>query len=343
MKVEDILECSLPKWYPNFEKVTFPTVNIPIPPDVLEYLRENGSLVLPTECNKESYNGTEDDYDDFGDIDWDQVKDEGKESDQKSFPDFSQTVQNHMNSFGGDVFVKLNWSCPKDATWVAFNNNLKCSTLSQLYLLLKSSDFVAHDLTQPFIDCEDWHEGSEGTEEVAYHLVLRQWVDVNPGTELRVWVSDDEVVCISQRDTSNFYPHMLREEHNIKRDVLTFFSEHIRSKFPLSRFVMDVVRPSKDTVILMDFNPWGQTTDSLLFSWEELDALIQTPPDTVTFRYIKESGGVMPHPYRHYSLPKDVIDLTRGEDPDKLIDFLRLKVRTEAGEDEEDSDSDQES
>ena len=109
MKVEDILECSLPKWYPSFEKVTFPTVNIPIPPDVLEYLRENGSLVLPTECNKESYNGTEDDYDDFGDIDWDQVKDEGKESDQKSFPEFSQSVQKHMNSFGGDVFVKLNW------------------------------------------------------------------------------------------------------------------------------------------------------------------------------------------------------------------------------------------
>ena len=104
---------------------------------------------------------------------------------------------------------------------------------------------------------------------------------------------------------------------------------------------MDVVRPSKDTVVLVDFNPWGQTTDSLLFSWEELDLMLQTPPDCVDFRYIKESGGVMPHPYRHYSLPKDVIDLTSGEDPDKLIDFLRLKVRTEAGEDEDSEDSDQ--
>ena len=112
---------------------------------------------------------------------------------------------------------------------------------------------------------------------------------------------DDEVVCISQRDTSNFYPHMLREESNIKRDVLTFFSEHIRSKFPLSRFVMDVVRPSKDYVILVDFNPWGQTTDSLLFSWQELDLMLQTPHDSVDFRYIKESSGVMPHPYRHYT------------------------------------------
>ena len=339
MKVEEVLECSLPKWYPKFEKVTFPTVNIPIPTDVLEYLRENGSLVLPKECNKESYDGTEDDYDDFGDFDWNEATDEGTESEQKSFPEFSQTVQRHMNHFGGEVFLKLNWSCPKDATWVAFNNNLKCSNLSQLYLLLKSSDFVAHDLTQPFIDCEDSTGGSDG-DEVDYHLVLRQWMDINPGTELRVWVADDKVVCISQRDTSNFYPHMEREELNIKRDVMSFFSEHIRSRFPLSCFVMDVVRPSKDNVILVDFNPWGQTTDSLLFSWDELDSLILSTPDIVIFRYIKESGGVMPHSYRHYSLPKDVIDLTSGEDPDKLIDFLKLKVRTEAGE--EDSDSDQE-
>ena len=44
---------------------------------------------------------------------------------------------------------------------------------------------------------------------MASHLVMRQWVDVNPGTELRVWVVDDQVVSISQRDTGNFYPHIL--------------------------------------------------------------------------------------------------------------------------------------
>ena len=46
----------------------------------------------------------------------------------------------------------------------------------------------------------------------------------------------------------------------------------------------------------------------------------------------------MPHPYRHYSLPRDVIDLASGEDPEKLIDFLKLKQRTEAGDDSSDSD-----
>ena len=55
-------------------------------------------------------------------------------------------------------------------------------------------------------------------------------------------------------------------------------------------------------------------------------------------RYVKENTGVQPHPYMHYSLPRDVIDLATGEDPAKLIDFLKLKQRTEEGE-SSDSDS----
>ena len=46
-----------------------------------------------------------------------------------------------------------------------------------------------------------------------------------------------------------------------------------RDKFALSRFVLDVVRPRKDHVVLVDFNPWGETTDSLMFSWQELTDL----------------------------------------------------------------------
>ena len=184
MIVNEVLECSMPKWCQNFEKVTFTTVCIPLPPDVLSYLRENGSLVLPVECNKESYDGTEEDYDDFGDIDWNEQGDQ-KESEQRSFPEFCRTVQKQISQFGGDVFIKLNWSAPKDATWVAFNNNLKCSSLSQLFLLLKSSDFIAHDLTQPYSECDDNIEGDNYIENIEYNLVLRQWIDINPGTEFR--------------------------------------------------------------------------------------------------------------------------------------------------------------
>jgi len=333
MKVEEVLQCSLPAWYPHFEKVTFPTVCLTLPGEVLDYLREDGQLVLPKECNEESYDGKEEDYEDFGDTNWSDGGESEDENVQKSFPEFSLKVQNVLKDFGGEVFLKLNWSCPKDATWVAFNNSMKCSSLSQLYLLLKSSDFVAHDLTMPFSGCEDIDQADSVT--VSYSLVIRKWVEVNPGTEFRCWVSGGELVAVCQRDTSNYYPYLAREEESIKQDIQSFFHEHIKHKFKLDNFVMDVTRPRKDKIILVDFNPWGDTTDSLLFTWEELEEVKDEVP---CLRYIKESGGVQPHPYRHYSIPRDMVDLASGTDPYKLMDFLKLKERTESGE----VDSDQE-
>ena len=91
------------------------------------------------------------------------------------------------------------------------------------------------------------------------------------------------MICLCQRDVSNYYPHIRVEEENIKQDILTFFSEHIINRFSLSRYVMDVIRPSKDNVLLVDFNPWGDTTDALMFNWEELDSRIHS--DGVEFRY----------------------------------------------------------
>ena len=87
-----MLKCSLPAWYQQFEKVTFPTVCLPLPREVLDYLREDGQLVLPNECNEESYDGKEEDYEDFGDTDWSEEGDSEEVNDQKSFPEFSQNV-----------------------------------------------------------------------------------------------------------------------------------------------------------------------------------------------------------------------------------------------------------
>jgi len=327
-----VLQCSLPTWYSQFKKVTFPTICLSLPEDVLNYLREDGQLVLPKECNKDSYDGKEDDYEEFGDVDWND-NDSQEENEQKSFPEFSQEVLKVMNDFGGEVFIKLNWSCPKDATWVAFNNSMKCTSLSQLYLLLKSSDFVAHDLSMPFSSCEDVKQ--EDNENMVYSLVIRKWLDVHPGTEFRCWVSAGRVVAVCQRDTSNYYPYIAQEEESIKQDITSFYQEQILNRFQLDRYTVDVTRPRKDKVILVDFNPWGETTDSLMFSWEELEDFNEGS-DEICVRYIKESSGVVPHPYRHYTVPRDMVDLASGEDPYKLIDFLKLKEKTENGEDDSD-------
>ena len=63
-----------------------------------------------------------------------------------SFPEFTNQITSSIESLGGEVFCKLNWSAPRDATWISLGNSLKCTTPAQVYLLLKSSEFVQHDL-----------------------------------------------------------------------------------------------------------------------------------------------------------------------------------------------------
>lgn len=50
------------------------------------------------------------------------------------------------------VFPKLNWSAPRDATWINAGENLKCMSPGEVIMLIKSSDFAIHDLCHAF-DC----------------------------------------------------------------------------------------------------------------------------------------------------------------------------------------------
>ncbi|KAB1254079.1 Cell division cycle protein 123-like protein, partial [Camelus dromedarius] len=101
-----------------------------------------------------------------------------------------------------------------------------------------------------------------------------------------------------------------------------------------SAFPLDFLSVLQGKVWLIDFNPFGEVTDSLLFTWDELisgrnlkgdftegEALEQDSP---AFRCTNSEVTVQPSPYLSYRLPKDFVDLSTGEDAHKLIDFLKL-------------------
>ncbi|SNX87549.1 related to CDC123 - protein controls the cell cycle by controlling eIF2gamma abundance [Melanopsichium pennsylvanicum] len=49
---------------------------------------------------------------------------------------------------GGPIFPKLNWSAPQDAAFMLPGNSCQCMLPEDVYLLLKSSEFVGRDLEQ---------------------------------------------------------------------------------------------------------------------------------------------------------------------------------------------------
>uniref|UniRef100_A0A672QX31 Translation initiation factor eIF2 assembly protein n=1 Tax=Sinocyclocheilus grahami TaxID=75366 RepID=A0A672QX31_SINGR len=215
MKKEQVVNCQFSVWYPLFKKHTIKSLVLPIPQNVIDYLLDDGTLVWTDDETTTAVTAPE-------------------------FPEFKIRVQEAINVLGGCVFPKLNWSAPRDANWIALNSSLQCQSLCDIFLLFKSSDFITHDLTQPFLHCSD--DSPDPT--INYELVLRKWSELIPGAEFRCFVKENKVIAISQRDYTQHYQHIAKQEDSISSAILEFFRDHIQYQFPDEDFVLDVYRDS---------------------------------------------------------------------------------------------------
>jgi hypothetical protein len=65
---------------------------------------------------------------------------------------------------------------------MTLDGRLQCEDISSVFLLLKSSDFVVHDMDI----AEDYG--------LSLELVLRKWVDLIPSMEFRCFVKEKKIV-----------------------------------------------------------------------------------------------------------------------------------------------------
>ncbi|KAH3882717.1 cell division cycle protein 123 homolog [Dreissena polymorpha] len=343
MKISEVMNCSFSSWYSQFKDFTIKSQIIPLPQVFLDYLHAD-QLVLPESSVQLS--AVDEDGDDNRNsenvINWATEEIIMPEAESPSFPEFELLLKTTITRMGGVVFPKLNWSCPKDASWISFDRTLKCTCPSDVYLLLKSSDFISHDLTQPFKYCDD-DENLKDETQVKYELVLRKWVEMNPAYEFRCFIKDNKLLGISQRHNDMFYKFIPENRKEIEADVKAFFYHIVKDNFPDKNYCFDIYRRNQGKLLLLDFNPFGEVTDSLLYSWDELsgDSLPEDGPEASLLRCVESPVGVQSNPYAAYAVPKDLIDIAHGDDPTKLMQLLKLKVAQQQGEVSDSSDDEE--
>jgi hypothetical protein len=238
---------------------------IPLCEAFLIYLREDGIVLPPSETLTFPRGSTNDSSTSEG---WD----EGPDADPShAFPEIHQQIKDTINELGGVVAPKLNWSAPKDATWISMKkNSMECSAANDIYLLLKSSDFITHDLEHAFDDTDPSTDTEITQESIKYVLVLRKWFKVNPSCEFRCFVRERRVIGICQRDLNHF-AFLFAMVDKLRDTIMNYFDGTLKDTFPDAEFVFDIYLPEPyDKVRLMDINPWAPRTDPLLFSWLEL-------------------------------------------------------------------------
>ena len=250
-----ILNCAYNAWWPRYRAFVPKSRIIPLTQPFIDYLQADG-IFLP-EDDASPTSGRQHGYDD-------QSSESTQDIAQEWRPLHNQ-IKATIKELGGKVVPKLNWSSPKDATHM-LGNSMNCYSADDVYLLLKSSDFISFDLNHAFDDTSP----SELHEPIPWHLVLRKSFNMNPSVEFRCFVKGRRLIGITQRDM-NYYSFLHQEKDKFSRLIADFYEEQLQGSFPDENFVFDVYVPDPyNKVWLVDINPWAQRTDPLLFSWLEL-------------------------------------------------------------------------
>lgn len=261
--------CTFSVWYEKYKKyVPKARVLKPLPPAFIEYLLSDG-ISIPESAFNLKYDI--DRSEELSESEPEQSKGDEGDTDPASnlFPELHAQIESAIKELNGSVMPKLNWSAPKDAVWISTTNTLKCHSPYEIYLLLKSSSYVVHDLTEAYSHCIDYDPSSSATPE-NLELVLRQWVAINPALEFRCFVHNRNLVAVTQRDV-NYFDFLEPLQDQLAGTIEQFFESVLQTSYPDDSFVFDVYIPSPyDRAWLIDINPYIETTDTLLLSWEEI-------------------------------------------------------------------------
>lgn len=317
MKVEEVNRCQIQEWYPKFKSVSIKTIVHQLPESFIQYLvDDSGPFLLPVSISNEDalpnriHNpDEEEDY---------QVS-EGSDDEAEepppppSFPELELKIKESIESLGGAVFPKLNWSAPKDSAWISTTGTLRCTTFSEIALLLRASDSVVHDLCHAYDSTDD--KSSSRPQNV--FLALRKWYpSLHPEMEFRCFVRAQKLVGISQREVTTFYPALPGKENNLLLLIQGFFNNNVRAMFESDNYTFDIYITKDERVKVVDFNPWGAFTLPLLFTWEELEE-IHGEGDGVDFRIVEDRCAVRPG--LKTAVPYDYLDTSPGSGWDQFL------------------------
>ena len=310
--------CQIQEWYPKFKSVKIKILIDELPESFVHYLLDDsGPFLLPISVTNEDalpnriHNPHEEEDYQVSEGSGDEA--EEPSSPPPSFPELELEIKESIRTLGGAIFPKLNWSAPKDASWISTTGTLRCTSFSEIALLFRSSDSLVHDLCHAYDSCTDktWPRPR------SFFLALRKWYpSFRPDMEFRCFVKSRNLIGISQREMTTFYPALVEKRETLRALIHGFFVDKIRPRFESENYTFDVYVSGDERVKLVDFNPWAEFTLPLLFTWEELEQSFEQGME-VEFRIVEGRREVRPG--LKTAVPYDYLDTSPGSGWDEFL------------------------
>ncbi|KAL4243473.1 Cell division cycle protein 123 [Abortiporus biennis] len=339
-----ILSFQFSSWYPKYSSQSIKSTIIrPLDPEFKDYLDSEG-VFIPEGAEDTLIESTLSDDEDEAENHDDSDENEDEPRRKFSFPELDAKIRAAISKYTA-VFPKLNFSSPRDAAWMLpASSPMRCTSPADVYLLLKSSDFILHDLDPEVVFEETVEEKSQSASDTypyQLELILRKWYPVDHSRELRCFVRRERLIGISQRDP-NYYDFW--NETTTQRKVLdavtNFWETNIKGKWEATdgNYVFDILLTVDLTrAHIIDFNPYAPRTDPLLFTYDELQTLALKNLEP-TLRVIDSRN----HPaatrnapaHQHNMVPLEALALSQGRSLEDFTGSLQEEIMKSTLEDD---------
>ncbi|POW14330.1 hypothetical protein PSTT_03054, partial [Puccinia striiformis] len=332
------------------ELYTFQSTIITLDQAFIEYLRDNcHGLHLPEDLTPVStYTSQLSDSEDGNDIG--EVSPTASPSSSRSssppprysFPELTKSITETIEMYGGSVFPKLNWSAPQDAGFLLVSGDgpLRCRSAMDVYMLLKGSDCIFHDL-----DVHEKIPQASSDSPLPVVLVLREWFNLNPAHEFRCFVRDRKLIDPRLITIFCFQKKLDNRLLGELEDFLTR-SLFLNSTCPTNPTKIasstSSSTPIKPNLKLVDINPYATYIDPCLFSYEELEqslSITTTSCATVDQTHLTHIVKLVEseHPHQNFraskfqtsKLPAEFINFSQNQGVEQLSDEFKRMLDSE--------------
>lgn len=204
------------------------------------------------------------------------------------------SIDSAIGELRGAVCPKVGTACASDAGWATLNGTARCTTAADALTLLQASERSTAVLVAA---------------EAPVALALRQWADMDERMEFRAFVARGRLIGLCPRRASRGAPEtaqMDRVADTVSDWVGDELHARVRGLFG-ERYVVDVYVDARWRVWVVDFAPWGEPTDSLLFTWEELGTAPWIPRiGRAQFRIGDNGDAILPADGMYHGVPLEL-------------------------------------
>eukprot|EP00457_Paulinella_chromatophora_P003868 gb/GEZN01003876.1/.p1 GENE.gb/GEZN01003876.1/~~gb/GEZN01003876.1/.p1 ORF type:complete len:466 (+),score=88.26 gb/GEZN01003876.1/:52-1449(+) len=220
---------------------------------------------------------------------------------------------------------------------------MKIKSAQDAVALFLRSERICQDMNLAMSHSKgEWHE----------NWVVRKWFDVDVGMEFRGFVHKGTLTAISQYNHLCYFPYVHKQEKEISALLVNFFEKEIQPRLKtIPSYVVDFALVSTSLTpsfadsaasdakqevppslainalkpLVIELNPFLETTDGCLFSWQKERSILEQGPFTFRIQSKAQKGAkaMISHDWRRLlelnpDIPRVTISLSEAQELDDI-------------------------